>query len=391
MNAEGKARIALSERQARLVLNSLPDMGPITLNRLLEAVGGDPRAVLTAPPEAFAGVPRVSAGMRAVLREWQRHFDLEREEMRLAQAGATFVTAVEPDYPPLLREIHDPPIALYRKGPDTCQGPAIAIIGSRRTTLYGMAVAKRLGAELARAGFLIVSGLARGIDTAAHEGALEAEGRTAAVLGNGLDQVYPPENYDLYRRIAAKGALLTEFPFGRHADRQTFAMRNRIVAGLCAATIVVESDVDGGAMITARFAGEQGRVVGAVPGRIDQPTSRGCHQLIRDGALLVTEADDVLRELNYLSGMRPERGAPQSANAADASSEEPCMGEAALPPPGAFERDLLECLRGGDCLSIDALARKLDKPPSQVSASLMLLELRGQVAKRLDGTYETAG
>jgi DNA processing protein len=140
-----------------------------------------------------------------------------------------------------------------------------------------------------------VSGLARGIDTAAHEGAMSAGGKTAAVLGCAVDIIYPPGNLDLYRRMQAEGAILSEFPLGRRADRQSFAMRNRIVAGMSEAVVVIESDVDGGAMITARFAGEQGRLIFAVPGRIDQSTSAGCHQLIRDGATLMTGVDDLHR------------------------------------------------------------------------------------------------
>ena len=206
----------------------------------------------------------------------------------MAKAAATFITPRDVGYPRLLKEIHDPPIGLYRKGVYDFAQPCVAIVGSRRTTLYGQSVAKKLAADLARLGFCIVSGLARGIDTAAHEGALSVGGKTAAVLGCGIDIVYPPENLALYRRIEAEGAILSEFPFGRRADRQSFPMRNRVVAGIAEAVVVVETDVSGGSMITARFAGEQGRLIFAVPGRIDQNTSAGCHQLIRDGATLLT-------------------------------------------------------------------------------------------------------
>ena len=185
----------------------------------------------------------------------------------MAQSHADFIVGGDDAYPKLLKEISDPPIALYRKGSYDFSRPHIAIVGSRRTTLYGQATAKKIGAQLAQLGFCIVSGLARGIDTAAHEGALSVGGKTAAVLGTGLDVIYPPENLGLYRQIEEHGAVLSEFPFGRRADRQSFAMRNRIVAGMCEATVVIESDVDGGAMITARFAGEQGRLLFAVCAR----------------------------------------------------------------------------------------------------------------------------
>jgi DNA processing protein len=264
----------LTERQAFLILNALPNIGPITLNRLLAELGGDPRAVFTAGRRQLEAVQGVGPVISATLAGWRDHFDVAREETRMAQSGVDFITARDPGYPPLLKEIHDPPIGLYRKGRYDFAQPGIAIVGSRRTTLYGQSVAKKLGAELARLGFCIVSGLARGIDTAAHEGALSVGGKTAAVVGTGIDIVYPPENLQLYRRLEENGAVLSEFPFGRRADRQSFAMRNRIVAGISTAVVVVESDVDGGAMITARFAGEQGRLLFAVPGRIDQATSK---------------------------------------------------------------------------------------------------------------------
>jgi DNA processing protein len=368
----------LTERQAFLILNALPNIGPITLNRLLGELGGDPRAVFTAGARRLEAVKGVGPVISATIANWREHFDVEREEARMAQGGADFITPRDPGYPPLLKEIHDPPIGLYRKGRYDFSQPCVAIVGSRRTTLYGQSVAKKLGADLARLGFGVVSGLARGIDTAAHEGALSVGGRTAAVLGNGIDIVYPPENLQLYRQIEENGAILSEFPFGRRADRQSFAMRNRIVAGSCAAVVVVESDVDGGAMITARFAGEQGRLLFAVPGRIDQGTSRGCHQLIRDGATLLTGVDDLLSELNYLGGLRP---APIADSAA--------TGEApALAGLTEAEVAVLGCLRGGAMLPADALAAQTGLASADVSATLMMLELKRLIVKRADGTFE---
>jgi DNA processing protein len=267
---------------------------------------------------------------------------------------------------------------LYRKGHYDFAHPGVAIVGSRRTTLYGQAVARRFGAELGRLGYCVVSGLARGIDTAAHDGALSVGGRTAAVLGAGIDIVYPPENLELYRRIEAEGAVLSEFPFGRRADRQSFAMRNRIVAGMCDATVVIESDVNGGAMITARFAGEYGRLIFAVPGRIDQNTSAGCHQLIRDGATLLTSVDDLLAELNYLDGLRPP---PIGAKPAMAGSDSVLN----LAPE---EARVVGCFRGGAILTPDALTALSGLAAAELSSTLMLLELKRVVAKRADGAFE---
>lgn len=366
----------LNEKQALMVLNSLPGIGPITLNRLLAELGGDARSVLRAGARRARAVKGVTPETCGALDDWRSHFDLEREEERLAKSGADYITAPEAAYPRLLREIHDPPIGLYKKGPGGYEGQCIAVVGSRRPTQYGVGVARRLAAELAGLGICIVSGLARGIDSAAHEGALEAGGRTVAVLGTGIDIVYPPENLELFRRIAGNGAVLSEFPFGRRADRSTFAMRNRIVSGMSTAVVVVESAVDGGAMITARFAGEQGRSLFAVPGRIDQPTSAGCHQLIRDGATLLTGVGDILSELNYLGGLRPapipdKPGAP--------------AGSAGLTPN---EQAVLSRFADGAILAPDALAEATGLGAADVSAALMMLELKQRIGRRVDGAYE---
>ncbi|HVT72864.1 MAG TPA: DNA-processing protein DprA [Lacunisphaera sp.] len=369
----------LTERQAFMVLNDLPNIGPITLNRLLAEFGGDPGAILAADRRRLEAVRGVGPETSAAVTAWREHFDLAREEARLAQAGAAFITPRDDGYPRLLKEIHDPPIGLYRKGGYRFEHPCIAVVGSRRTTLYGQGVAKKLGAQLARLGFCVVSGLARGIDTAAHEGALSVDGKTAAVLGCGIDIVYPPENLELFRRIADTGAILSEFPFGRKADKQTFPMRNRVVAGICEAVVVVESDVAGGAMITARFAGEQGRLLFAVPGRIDQPSSAGCHQLIRDGATLLTSVDDILNELSYLDGLRPK---PVTT-----AGETPLL-EQLLPPLSEPEHKVAEAFRGGAILGADALTTATGLAPAEISVALMSLELKRIVRKRADGTFE---
>lgn len=372
----------LTERQAMLVLNALPNIGPVTLNRLLQELGGDPRALFQAGAQRIESVRGAGPAISSTITRWREHFDLAREEDRMTKSGADFITPQDAGYPKLLKEIHDPPIGLYRKGRYEFEHSCIGIVGSRRTTLYGQATAKKLGAELARLGFCVVSGLARGIDTAAHEGALSVGGKTAAVVGCGIDIVYPPENLALYRRIETEGVVLSEFPFGRRADRQSFPMRNRVVAGMCEATIVVESDVNGGAMITARFAGEYGRLIFAVPGRIDQPTSAGCHQLIRDGATLLTNVDDVLSELNYLDGLRP------SAIPAKEGEPENVVAMANLTPD---ESAVWACFSGGAIVSPDVIRSQSGLESAQVSAALMMLELKRLVAKRSDGAFEARG
>lgn len=367
----------LTRRQAFMVLNGLPSLGPVTLKRLLDAFDDDPVSVLASSPADLRRIPGVGPVIGQAIHDWPTHFALEREEKKLETSGARFLTREDGDYPLLLREIHDPPIGLYALGHYKWAERAIAVVGSRRCTLYGQAVAKRFASELARAGFCVFSGLARGIDTAAHEGALSVGGGTAAVLGCGLDIIYPPENLDLYRKIAANGIVVSEFPFGRRADRQSFPMRNRVVAGACQAVVVVESDTNGGSMITARFSGEQGRMIFAVPGRIDQTGSRGCHALIRDGATLVTSVDEILDEFNYLDGMRP---LPIGEAGGSAGTGPELEGD---------EAALYACFRGGSLLNMDTLAGLTGLPVPAVSAALMSMELKRIVRKRADGCFES--
>jgi len=367
----------LTESDAFLALNAVPRLGPIALNRLLAAFDGDPRAVLSAGTDKLENIPDLRPGAIAALIRGRRRIDPARERRRMAECGAEFIARPDAGYPELLEHIPDPPLGLYRKGSYAFTRPAVAVVGTRRATPYGAATAAWFASALARLGVCIVSGLARGIDTAAHEGALAVGGATVGVLGTGIDLVYPPENARLFARIAETGAILSEFPCGCPANKQTFPMRNRIVSGLCAAILVVESDVKGGAMITARMAGEQGRIVCAVPGRIDQRTSAGCHQLIRDGAVLVASADELLQELDYLTGLRPS----VTKSASRSQVEKP----ADLSPD---EAGLLECFRGGGVLNADQLAARSRLSASQVSAALMLLEIKRLVARRIDGSYE---
>ena len=325
----------------------------------------------------LASVEGIRPSAARAVSEWRATIDLAGEERNLASSGASFIIREDEAYPRLLREIHDPPMGLYKKGAYALKDTCIAVIGSRRTTQYGFSIAGRLSSELVRLGFCVVSGLARGIDTAAHEGALAAGGRTVAVLGSGIDTVYPPENEGLFRSIVESGAVLSEFPFGRGPDRQTFPMRNRIVSGLSEAAVVVESDVDGGAMITARLAADQGRTVFAVPGRIDQSTSAGCHRLIRDGAVLLTGVDDILSELSYLKGFRKT---PPPAKTEEARQKTPTnLTEE--------EQLILGCLEGG-ILTQDAISERSGLASPTLAAGLMMLELKRLVSKRLDGSYE---
>ena len=368
---------SLTPYQARLILNALPHIGPVLLKRLLEHFEGDPVALLAANPSELTAVHGVGKMIAATLNQWSSHFNLAREEGLLETTATRFISMDCADYPQLLRETYDPPIGLYWQGNYTLDRPCVAIVGTRKATLYGLSVAKRFAAELAKLGFCVVSGMARGTDTAAHEGALSVGGKTVAVQGCGLDIIYPPENIDLYKTLLSEGAVVSEFCFGRRADRQTFPMRNRVVAGMCEAVLVVESDRSGGSMITARFAGEQGRSLMAVPGRIDQASSAGCHQLLRDGAIMVTCVDDILEELRY---HRPQAPDLNVASESPASQDSIALSNE--------EAALLQCFSGGAILSLDALTQQSGKSAAAVAALLMGLELKRQLVKRSDGCFE---
>jgi len=371
---------SLSPRQALMVLNALPNIGPITTRRLLAAFDGDAARALAAPQRELLRIHGIGAVIAETVVNWKNHFDLEKEEASLAKIGGKFLIAEDPNYPPLLRDIHDPPVGLYCLGEYMGEDRAVSLVGSRRATLYGIAVAKRLAGDLARLGFWVVSGGARGIDLAAHEGALEVGGKTAVVLGCGIDIIYPPEHLDLFRRIAGQGAVLSEFPLGRGADRQTFPMRNRLIAGLSRATVVIESDVNGGSMITARQAIDHGREVFAVPGRIDQVSSRGCHKLIREGeAKLLTGIEDILEEWKFTGQLEIKMDQPPLA-VPDATTALAGLGEDA--------QKVFALLTGGKPAFPDELATQTELPSARISATLLLLELKRLVVKRADGRFE---
>lgn len=376
----------LTKTQALLALNGLPRLGPVTLKRLLDEFRDDPIAILNASRSALLRVERVGEETADIIRNWEKHFNLAKEEAKLAKAGASFVALTDPEYPKPLKKIYDPPLGLYMIGPLRPTPKSIAIVGSRRTTLYGQGVARRLAQDLCRLGFCVVSGLARGIDTEAHQGAVDAKGDTAAVLGCGVDIVYPPENIELYKRIGETGVLISELPFGARASKTTFPMRNRLIAGMSAATIVVESDAGGGSMITARFAMEQNRPLFAVPGRIDQPSSAGCHQLIRDGAVLLTSIDDLINELAYGGAKQTELQLDDGAGQSLTMNDEQRADR--LKDLNDDERAILTPLLDGDVLTRDALATRTKLPVSAVSATLLMLELKRKVGKRADGAYE---
>lgn len=379
----------LSEAQAALVLNAIPGVGPALCRRLADAFGGALAPALAAPAGTLEKIPGVGGTLAAKIAAHEREFSLAKEEKKMREHGFEFVPCFDARFPVMLREIPDAPIGVYVFGNVAALSTrrAIAVVGTRRASLYGASMARKIARELALSRWTVVSGLARGIDTAAHVGALDGNGATVAVLGCGLDIVYPPENLELYRKIAETGgAVISEFRLGRVADRRTFPQRNRIIAGLSAGMLVVESDEKGGSMLSAGFAADYGRTVFALPGRVDQDNSRGCHKLIREGATLVTGAGDVVEEMESVAS-QPSLAldfgdVPAGVPAPSADREET---SAALPPEAAAIRALLAA---GDALSPDEIAERAGLSAAAVLSNLLLLELERLVARKADGTYE---
>jgi len=349
----------------------LPTMGPVRLRKLLQ-VFQTPEQILSARGSALRAVEGIGAEVAEQIVAWENIVDLPAELQRIRDFGAQVITADSPLYSRQLREIHAPPIVLYVWGELTERDQhAIGVIGSRRTTHYGTESAKKLSYQLAYAGLTVISGLARGIDTAAHQGALAAKGRTIAVIGSGLSKLYPPENAVLAEKIrSGNGAIISEFSMEIEPDRQTFPMRNRIISGWSHGILVVEAGLNSGALITASQALEQGRCVYAVPGHINAPSAQGSNRLIQQGAKLVLDASDILDDLNILL---PE--AKPSAQAA----------ERLLPTMTEDERRVYDAIEATET-SIDDISAKSDLPSGNVSSTLLRLELK-RLVKQLPGKY----
>src|SRR5256885_15113749 len=361
----------MDSKEALVALNMIEHVGPVRMRQLLEQFGDAP-SILRASKQHLLRVRGIGEETAEAIGSWEKSVDLSGELKRIQEFGCHILTQTDKEYPDLLRQIYDPPIVLYVKGGLTAKdNNAVAMVGSRLTTHYGLETARKLAYQLAYIGVTVVSGGARGIDTAAHQGVLSAKGRTIAVIGTGINIVFPAENIELFERIAPNGAMLTQFPFNRRGDKQTFPIRNRIVAGMTLGTVVVEANLTSGALITANFAVEYGRQIFAVPGRIDSPRSKGCHELLKKGAKLCEGAEDILSEFEYLF--------PPSNR-----------------PPGASETGVLPALTLSeneqkiyDALSkeesnIDEVIRHSGLPASAVSVGLLGLEMK-RLGRQLAG------
>jgi DNA processing protein len=383
--------MALTEQQQNwLSLVLVPGVGTTHFVRLLARFGA-PDAVLGASEHALEEVVGPKLAQR--IRNYRGAVDEESQVRAMERYGVRLITLEDPEYPPRLAEIYDPPLVLFCRGElHDADTYCVSIVGTRKATPYGLRMAEQLGRELAARGITVVSGMALGIDAAAHRGALSVNGRTVAVLGNGVDTVFPSENADLMHQIIQHGAVLSSFPMGMKPLRGNFPQRNRFISGLSLGTLVVEAAPGSGALITARHAAEQGREVFALPGQVGNRNSLGPHSLIREGAKLVETVEDLVVELDLPAAARRPIPAPApiavpSERNAIPSPMRPASPSMPVPPPRAaaptpavseVEKDVLAML-SPDGSFVDEVAMACRIPVSEALSSLTLLEIKGLV------------
>jgi DNA processing protein len=364
----GAGAQVMDEKAWWLALHLVPGVGRITFKKLV-GYFGHPHAVMQATAGQLQRVSGIGPKMAQAISEFQSASAVERELRAVQSAACQIITQNDEEYPALLKAIEDPPPVLYVKGDlGDPMALGIAVVGSRRPSIYGKVVAEQLARGLAACGVTVVSGLARGIDSVAHLSTLEGGGRTIAILGCGLAYMYPPENHRLAERIRHQGAVLSEFPMTTKPDRLNFPLRNRTISGLALGTVVVEAGERSGALITAQWALEQGREVFGVPGNVTAPTSRGTNRLIKMGATLVEDVDDILNELPPYAHVGKREKAP--------TQEEFCRVDST-----PEERRLLELLDVVDPRPIDWMIEHAHFPTSIVSSLLLRLELEGKVTQ----------
>lgn len=383
----------MTDREACIILNMLPGVGHARLEALLERFER-PAAILDQTQEELEAVKNIPAKLAEKIVNWKTEVDLENELQLAERAGVAIITRFEDGYPPILKEIYDPPICLYVRGqlPDFSSS-TVAVVGSRRMSVYGRKMARHLAEAAAYAGWKVVSGLAYGIDAVAHQATLDANGITVAVLGGGLARIHPQEHVPLARAICEKGgALISEYAMRYPVSRQSFPRRNRIISGLSQAVLVVEAGLNSGALLTANIALEQGRSVFAVPGEADNPQAKGCHSLIKTGAKLTETFDDVIEDFEFQPGFGTAREVP--AEYLDDESGEPVVAdlfEAADRPPlpelPPEETKVVTMLSDGG-KTVDQLAVATGLAPGRLLAMMMRLEIK-KLVKQLPGQVFT--
>ena len=371
----------MNDLESHICLNLIPGIGPIKVNYLTE-IFGSAGAIFKQSAKSLRSVEGIGPKLAELLVSGPRNYNPEAELRLVEQAGVRLISRSCPEYPELLKHIPDPPLVLYVKGDVSAldkPNNSIALVGSRRPSYYGLEMAASLSVSASAANWSTVSGLALGIDTAVHKATVDAAGTTIAVLGSGLGHLYPQENISLAREICDKGAVISEFPMTYPPDKRSFPMRNRIISGMSRGTLVVEAGLKSGTMITSGQALEQGRTVFAVPGRANQPHSRGCHSLIRDGAILIESFADVLEEYhNILLVDLPE--SRQNSGLSEKKENLPALLELTL---SETEQKILEFLSEGDA-AIDTIVEKLQLTVGKVLTTLLQMETK-RLVKPLPG------
>ena len=366
----------MNDLQATVTLNAAITIPKNRVAKLLGAFGSA-KAVLAARPHDWVAAGRLTHQMAKRLDEARRTFRVDEEIRRAERSGIRIMTRDDADYPENLKEIFDPPCVLYVKGTlEPEDRNAVAVVGSRGASYYGLSVARDFAARLASFGLTVVSGMARGIDTAAHRAALDASSRTIAVLGSGFTDIYPIENRALCGQIAQCGAVLSEFPLDTAPMAQNFPVRNRIVSGLSKGVLVVEASLRSGALITARLGAEQGREVFAIPGKLSSETSDGTNDLIKHGAHMVTSAEEVLRELATALCLDIGRSRP-------ATRRSPGM-------PLTEEEERLFVVLNDEPKHIDEICRESVTDPARAAALLLQMELKAAVRQVAGKMFITA-
>lgn len=373
------------ERDAYIALNMVKGLGVVTLRNAVHVLGSAKR-VFCSNSEELAQIKGIGVARAEMIVEEIRKVDWEKEKEFAEKKSVNLITIIDDEYPELLKKISSPPSVLYVLGDtEAINVPSVGIVGTRNPSLYGRAMAKKFSYGLAQRGVCVVSGLALGIDTEAHSGALLGKGRTTAVVGSALDCLYPKDNTELARNIIRSGgAVVSEYPFGVSGNRYTFPMRNRIISGLSRGVLVVEAALNSGSLITAEQAMEQNRPVMAIPGRLDSELSAGTNRLIADGARLVETVDDVLEEMEGIRLTCIEQPIVMSNPIKNEKSttriDKKCAPHFEKPKPklDEIEQKLLEAL-GSEEMTADALIACSGVSPSQIGARLISLEMKGLI------------
>lgn len=351
---------------AYIALNMIGRVGPATVRSLVNFFGSVEK-IFEAKADELMAVPNIKKSTVENILAKIHSIDPEQEEKKAKKIGAYILTPADKDYPEILKNFEDAPLALYVMGTlNKSDKKRIAIVGTRRPTHYGREITNKITRELVSYNFTIISGMARGIDTIAHSAAIASGGRTIAVLGGAIDHIYPPENKDLAKKIKDNGAIISEFPLGRPPDKTSFPIRNRIISALSYGVLIPEAGLTSGALITANFALEQGKSIFAIPGRIDSPASKGCHKLVKEGAKLVENVEDIIEEFQLLL--------PKKEKDSD-DYQKDNMYKVKL----SYEAEkIIQILEDGE-KDVDSIIRESNLSPSKVNVALLELEMNKKI------------